>query len=311
MKFFKQILLLSTSLLLVDSTKAQQDPMYSMYMFDKAIINPAFAGSSNWIVATVKSRNQAIAVSGQEKTQTINVHAPIQKKHIGLGFKLVKDKIAIMNTLNATAMLSYHLGLAGGKLSLGLEAGVFSKKVNYQELVINMRGDNAIPPSTVSSMVPDVSMGMYYQKKQIYLGFSYYHLIKKSFDNGEASSSQSHLAKQINLLGGNVFELSKSLTMEPSFLLKYQPNSTTQLDLNTMLYYNNIIGAGLQYRIGNAVAGILRINIKDSFRICYSYDMNVSKATPYTKGAHEIILSYGFKLPPPPTQKEIHPRYYY
>ena len=65
------------TILLLGKLKAQQDPMYSMYLFDKLLINPAFANSSNWTVGTLKYRDQSTGINGHPKTQTFNVHGPI------------------------------------------------------------------------------------------------------------------------------------------------------------------------------------------------------------------------------------------
>ncbi|MBA4239325.1 MAG: hypothetical protein C0448_01265 [Sphingobacteriaceae bacterium] len=289
----------------------QQDPMYSMYMFDKVLINPAYTGSSNWAVGTVKYRNQFIGMAGNPVTQTFNFHSPIQSKHIGVGIKVINDKIAIMNTLNAALLLSYHLNLAGGKLSAGIDAGIYNRKIDYSKLILSSRGDNSIPTSAQSSLVPDLSWGLYYQKKQWYVGFSQYHLIKTSFNDKAISKSNSKLANHLYFIAGNVFTLNKYWTVEPSMLLKIQPSSATQLDFNTMLYYQDKFGAGIQYRTGDAIAAVVRYNVIESLRITYSYDITISKLSGYSKGAHEIMISYGIKLPPPPVQKETHPRYYF
>jgi type IX secretion system PorP/SprF family membrane protein len=290
---------------------AQQDALYSMYMFDKMLINPAFAGSSNWAVATAKYREQFSGMKGHPTTQTINFHTPIQKKHLGIGFKIINDKIAIINNLNAALLLSYHLNFAGGKLSLGLEAGVFNRKVDYQKTIVTTQEDNSIPKTKQSSLVPDFSYGLYYQKKQCYFGITQYHLLKSKFDFKANNQSKSHLYNQFNFLLGNVFDLSKKFSYEPSILLKIQPSIKPQIDLNVTFYYNDLIGAGIQYRSGDAIVGVLRINILENLKLAYSYDFTISKLSRYTNGNHEIMISYGIKLPPPPSKKEIHPRYYF
>ncbi|MES2678656.1 MAG: type IX secretion system membrane protein PorP/SprF [Bacteroidota bacterium] len=290
---------------------AQQNPGYSMYMYDKMLINPAFTGSSNWAVATLKNRTQFIGLKGNPVTQTFNFHAPIQKKHIGLGFKVVNDKIAVMSNLNMAMDLSYHLNFAGGKLSFGLEAGFMKRQIDYNKLIMSSQHDNVIPLTSVSSVVPDASLGMYYHKKQFYAGLSQYHILKVNFNDKTEVKSQSRLYGSTFLLIGRVFELSKKWTLEPSMLLKQQSASPAQLDINFSTYYNDKIGAGLQYRTGDAIALTLRVNITEGLRIAYAYDITVSKLSPYSKGSHEIMISYGIKLPPPAKQKEIHPRYYF
>lgn len=295
----------------ITKTFAQQDPMYSMYMFDKMLINPGYTGSSNWFVASAKYRNQFSGLNGKPTTQTFNLHGPIQKKHIGLGLKIINDKIGVVNSLNVAADLSYHLNLAGGKLSAGLELGVFQRRIDYQKLILSVPGDNAIPLTAQSSIVPDAAWGLYYQKKQWYVGLSQYHLIGAKFNDKEPVKSKSKLYNHMYLIAGNVFTLNKFWTWEPSVLLKIQPNSKVQLDLNAMVYYQDRFGAGLQYRTGDALVTVVKFNVTESIRISYSYDMTLSQMSKYSKGSHEILVSYGIKLPPPPVQKETHPRYYF
>jgi type IX secretion system PorP/SprF family membrane protein len=296
-------------LLITKVGSSQQDPMYSMYMFDKMLINPAFTGSSNWAVGTLKYREQFVGMNGHPKTQTFNFHGPIQRKHIGVGFKIVSDKMGIMSNFNTTMALSYHLGFAGGKLSLGLEGGVYTKKINYQKLILNSLDDKVLPPTQRGSSVPDVSFGIYYQKKQFYGGISNYHLIRARFDHN--TPSQAHLYKHIYVIAGNVFDFNKHWSVEPSLLLKYQPSSAIQLDLNAMVYYSDRIGAGMQMRTGDGLACMLRYHITENFKVAYSYDFTFSGLSPASRGSHELIISYGIKLPPPPSKKEIHPRYYF
>ncbi|MBS1637546.1 MAG: type IX secretion system membrane protein PorP/SprF [Bacteroidetes bacterium] len=297
--------------LLVIQSFGQQDPMYSMYMFDKVLINPAYAGSSNWAVGTLKYRQQFIGFGGNPVTQTFNFHSPIQSKHIGVGLKVVNDKMAVLNTLNATLQVSYHLNFAGGKLSLGIDGGVYNRRIDYQKLIVSTKGDNALSQVPVSSTIPDISYGMYYQKNQFYVGFSEYHLLKKDFNDRTLASSGSHLYKHIYILAGNVFTLNKYWNWEPNMLMKWQPGSALQFDFNAMLYYQDRFGAGIQYRTGDALAAVLKVNILENLRVTFSYDYTLSKLSRYSTGACEVLISYGIKLPPPPVKKEIHPRYYF
>jgi type IX secretion system PorP/SprF family membrane protein len=310
MRYFYSILIALTLLVNHSLLKAQQDPMYSMYMFDKLLINPAYAGSSNWLVGTVKYRDQFSGLQGHPTTQTFNFHTPIQKKHIGVGLKVINDRKAVVSNLNVGAQFAYHLNFIGGKLSLGLDAGLYNRKIDYQKLILNDINDNAIVSSSASSLVPDLGYGIYFQKKQFYAGVSQAHLIHKKFNYTEKESG-SRLYNHIYILAGNVFDINKQWTVEPSMLLKKQASSPVQLDINAMVYYNEKIGLGLQYRTGDALVALLRVNITENIRISYSFDRTLSKLASFSKGAHEIIISYAIKLPPPPTQKEIHPRYYF
>ena len=305
-----KILLLLVNLLLGHYLFSQQDPMYSMYMFDKMLINPAFTGSSNWIVNTVKYRQQFIGFDGNPTTTTFNFHAPIQKKHIGLGFKVISDKIAVTDNLAASLFFSYHLNFGGGKLSLGLEGGILNKKINYSNLDLTNLDDPIFRVASSSSTASDLSFGIYYQKKKFYGGISAAHILKDIFIS-KPDTSFARLYTQANIIAGYDFDLSKSFHFEPSVLIKYVKAAPPQADLNLMLSYNDRVAIGAQYRTGDAFVAIFRINILEGLRIAYAYDITLSSLKPYSKGAQEIIISYGIKLPPPPAEKEVHPRYYF
>lgn len=290
---------------------AQQDPMFSMYMYDKMLINPAYTGSSNWMVGTLKYKQQFIGFNGNPTTETINFHTPIQKRHIGIGFKIINDQTAVLSNLNASLFYSYHLNFAGGKLSLGLEGGIYNRRVNFQELILTDPSDNSFPLTSMSSLVPDASIGLYYQKKQFYIGYSYSHLIKKDFNYKTVNASSSHLYNHMYLMMGKVFDISDKWSFEPCMLAKYQAAAPVQVDINASLSFRDRIAVGVQYRTGDAIAASLKIGILENLRVAYAYDMTISGLSNYSGGAHEIILSYGIKLSPPPAEKEIHPRYYF
>jgi type IX secretion system PorP/SprF family membrane protein len=309
MNYYNKIFLFISFGLFCSVSFAQQDPLNSMYVFDKMLVNPAFTGSSDWVVGTVKVRKQYTGLEGSPSTQTFNFHTPVLKRSMGLGLKVINDEIAVVKNLNAAAIFSYHLNFGGGKLSFGIEGGIQKREINYSKLILSQQNDNAFPLQSASATVPDVSWGLYYQKKQFYLGFSQYHLIKSTFNDGAESNSK--LFNQLHFLVGNVFQLSDNWALELSSLTKYVAPAPIQTDVNAIIYYHDRIGVGFQYRTGDAIIAFLKINILENLRVAYGYDMVSSNLTPYAVGSHEILLSYGIKLPPPPSQKETHPRYYF
>src|SRR6056297_3122803 len=105
---------------------AQQDVRFSQYTFDKLLINPAYAGSSKWVVGSLKNRTVFSDIEGMPQTNIFSFQGPIQTRNIGLGTKVIHDRVAVTNRLIATAMFSYHIGFGKGKLSFGLEGGVIN-----------------------------------------------------------------------------------------------------------------------------------------------------------------------------------------
>lgn len=291
------------SFLLCLGTFAQQDPLFSTYQFDKVLVNPAFAGSSSWAVGTAKHRVQHFGTIKNASTETFNFHGPIQKKHLGLGFKLVFDKAGLIKTTDFATDVSYHLNFAGGKLSLGLEAGFRNCSVDYSTIKLDQINDASIPLVRTAGNIGTFASGFYYQLHQFYIGFSRY-----------AGFGQSILLPRWEpctfIMMGNVFSFPHKYSMEVLGAMRTQ-FGLKQADLNVTAYYSDKFGIGLQLRSNGTAAAVLRLQIMESFRLAYSHDFILSGRTAFNFRANEFVLSYGIKLPPPPSKKEVHPRYYY
>jgi len=52
-------------------------------------------------------------------------------------------------------------------------------------------------------------------------------------------------------------------------------------------------------------------NYRENLKFQYSFDYTLSAFSSYFSGNHEVAISYGIELLPPPAKKVIHPRYYF
>ncbi len=294
------------------SLSGQSEPVYSQYMYDKVLVNPAYAGSSRWIFGSVKYRNHLYGLEGAPSTSLFTFHMPIQKKSMGTGVKVVWDQIAVTNSLQMSFLYSYHIGFGNGKLSFGLEGGMIRRTAGFQDLIRYHQIDPSIPEEQAIAMVPDFSTGLFYQSENYYAGVAAYHLLnpKKTGALG-GTGHVFDLEQTYYFLGGYIFELSRTFSLEPSTLVKFMQPEQIQADINVNLIYNDRIIFGGSYRLGNFAALMCKFNITEGLRVAYSYDLNISNLSSYSSGSHEVMISYGVKLLPPPEKKEIHPRYYF
>jgi type IX secretion system PorP/SprF family membrane protein len=285
---------------------AQQDPMFTQYMFDKMLVNPGYVGSSNWIVATAKYRSQFMGIPGAPTTSTFTFHTPIQKKNIGVGLKFISDKTGVVTNNWFTLNGSYHVKLKEWKLSFGLEGGFINKSVDYSGLVRYDQNDGNIP-SGENAFLPDVSFGTYLQNNKFYTGIAAYHLIPNTGTTGDARLNRHYFG-----FIGNVFDIvEKKFAFDPSILVKYVQAAPLQVDVNANFVYRDRFTVGAAWRQGDAFAVVLKADITEQIRVAYSYDVNTSGLSSFSNGGHEFLVSYGIKILPPPALKDIHPRYYF
>ncbi len=60
--------------------------------------------------------------------------------------------------------------------------------------------------------------------------------------------------------------------------------------------YNKKFWAGVTYRVGSAVVGMIGLDILNGVKVGYSYDFDTSALSSSSNGSHEIMVGYSFKV---------------
>lgn len=300
MKFF--YLLLTSSLISLVSL-AQQDPQFSQNMFSRLSINPAYAGSNGAICATLIGRNQWVGFEGAPKTGILSLDAPVSLLHGGLGLNLGYDELGFEQTMSFRLAYAYRLEMPSGNLGIGIDAGIMQKSIEGN-FIYNDLGDPSIPASGsgISATAPDFSLGVYYNNDNLFVGFSSTHLSEGDLKYGTV---QSAISRHYYIMAGYSYDLTSSLTLKPSTLIKTDAAST-QFDLNINALYNNQFWGGLSYRMSDAIVAMVGLNITDNLKFGYAYDITTSALKKHSSNTHEIMLSYCFNVKTSPKQPTIH-----
>src|SRR6478735_8739705 len=74
-------ILMSLVLMVSLNVKAQQQGQYSQYMMNYYLINPAVAGTDEFLDARVGYRMQWTGIEGAPRNYYMTVHSPIDKLH--------------------------------------------------------------------------------------------------------------------------------------------------------------------------------------------------------------------------------------
>jgi type IX secretion system PorP/SprF family membrane protein len=280
----------------------QQDPQFTHFMFDRLSINPAVAGTNEAICATTIYRNQWNGFAGQPNTFLLNVQAPINPIHGGLGITFFNDQIGFERNNIARLSYSYHLGLGPGTLGIGAAAGMVSKSINDPAWITPdgtpYTDDGAIPGNGEKQSVVDFSFGVFYKTNNLYMGLSSTHL-----SESEVTAVNISMARHYYVIAGYDYAINGGqFTIRPSVFAKSDAAST-QIDLNCNVLYNNMVWLGVSYRMQDAIApmvGYQKELGKGMLKIGYSYDVTTSEISNYSSGSHEIMLNYCFNIDPPP-----------
>lgn len=290
----KKFLLIALVIISVSGISyGQQDPQFSQNMFNKLYTNPAVAGSSDGICASLLYRNQWTGFDGAPKTGVFGVDAPVKFLHGGLGLSiLAADELGFENTFQAKLAYAFRFNIGSGNLAIGADVGLVQKSIDG-DFKFNDPGDPIIPTSSVSgNVLGDLGAGIYYNSDKLYLGASATHLLEDEVDYDEFTTV---LARHYYFTGGYRFDLSPAVSLTPSFFIKNVADQT-QADINANLYFNNRFWIGGSYRLEDAIVILAGLNITPNLRLGYSYDMTTSDLKEYSSGTHEIMLGYCYKF---------------
>ncbi|HCT30887.1 MAG TPA: hypothetical protein DIW31_09170 [Bacteroidales bacterium] len=294
----------------IKTAKAQQEPMYTQYMFNTLSVNPAYTGTTNALNVLALTRLQWVGVEGAPKTYTLAVHTPLNEKKAGVGFSIVSDEIGPVKNFYLSATYAYRIRITEGTtLSLGLKGGFYNYTVGLSRLDLTQNNDIAFQQDQQKKFHPNMGFGTYYYSDKWYAGIA----IPKLFQNdltkqAPSSNSLSEMKRHYFLIAGYVFKINQDLALKPSFVEKVVTGAPLSTDITAQLFYRERFWFGASYRIGDAVAFLFEMRVNDQLMLGYSYDITLNKLNGMSRGSHEILLSFDFDKFSPRKIKS--PRYF-
>lgn len=304
-------------------TYGQQIEHFSMYMENNFLINPAEAGTEDFVDIKLGYRAQWVGLEGAPRTFFLSGHTPIGKKpdefddvkplpFHGAGGAIIGDQIGPYNRTSVKASYAYHLPVSRDLvLSLGVHAGIQQFQLDFASLTKG-NGDNTsafLSVPDAQTIAPDLSFGVWGYAKNYYFGIASFQLIPAKLgatDGLSSNGGSGRLTAHHWLTAGYRIPLGadEKWNLVPSLVAKLEPSAPLQVDVNAKLRFRDLGWLGASYRHKDAVIGIFGITLRSLIDIAYSYDYNISSLVDYNTGSHEILL--GLRLPynsiqaPPP-----------
>ena len=301
---------------------AQQKALYSQYMTNYYLLNPAVAGYSKNLNFKTGYRNQWVGFEGAPSTTYLSAETALfqnsrnRKRRRGRGSQpfhgaggyLYKDATGPTSRTGLLLSYAYHVPLSRTVyLSSGLFAGVQQYKFDANKIML-ADGSNDYDPVTSggnqTAFMPDLSAGTYLHSDQFFLGVSLFQVLGNKIFEFDNAVLPSRLAPHLFISGGYNLEVNKYFTLAPSMLLKYVDPAPLQADLNLKgIYtfknrkktvYDDKFYVGVSYRTQDALVALFGIQFLEQYELSYSYDITVSPIRHYISGSHEIM--FGFRV---------------
>ncbi|HUU99808.1 MAG TPA: type IX secretion system membrane protein PorP/SprF [Bacteroidales bacterium] len=287
--------------LLILPVLSQQDPMISHYMYNTLTYNPGVAGTSGLICATAITRQQWVGFEGAPSTTLFNVSAPVTLFRIksGVGLVVESDNIGFDKDINLSAVYSYLIDIGQGKLGIGLNAGMLNKTLDpVWEIPLGdahtpASGDPLIPENKESYVAFDAGLGLFYKADKYYAALSVTHINQPKI---KFSKGLPYISRHYYFTAGYNLQLpNPSLELLPS-VFALSDGKVAQFTATSILRYNKKVWGGVSYRVGDALIGIVGVELFNGIRIGYAYDFPMTDIRKSTSGSHEFMVNYCFDL---------------
>lgn len=278
------------------TVQAQQLPLYSQYMMNGFLLNPAIAGSVDYLPVRLTARQQWVGINDAPSTQALSAHHLFNNQKIGVGGYIFNDKFGPVSRMGIQAAFAYHLPLPGidSKLAFGLAFKGFQYKIDESELNLIDDGDPAISKGVESTFVPDADFGVYLYNNKYFVGLAATQLIEFKIKLGDNINTENKMVRHYFATAGYKFGLSEDFELEPSVLVKGTERSPFQVDINLKGYYKKNYWLGFSYRSSKDIIAMLGIKV-DRYYIGYAFDYTTSNIKNYSSGSHEIMLGINIK----------------
>ena len=274
-------------------------PVYSQYLQNGLVINPAYSGTRGALSGFISYRKQWFGITGTPNLQTVSFHTPFKNDRDAIGLLAQFMQYGFTKTTSLYGNYAHSINFGNGKLSMGMKAGLDISNSNFSDIKTVQPGDNVFTSNEDPYVLPNFGAGVYYYSEQIFAGFSVPQFLsyrKSSTNSTQAYHSFSNC--DIIITGGGLIDINDLFKFKPSFLIQYsfdKSEKVKQLDISGNFIVADIVSLGGSWRTNEkALVGIAQININQQLMFGLSYDYPLGFMSAIRNGSAEFCIRYEF-----------------
>ncbi|TAL74416.1 MAG: type IX secretion system membrane protein PorP/SprF, partial [Bacteroidetes bacterium] len=223
-------------------------PVYSQYLQNGLMINPAYTGSRGALSAFLSYRMQWMGTKGSPTLQSVSLHTPMKNDKVALGILAQFMQFGFTKSTSIYASYAYHIRIGSGKLSFGLKGGADISNTNYSGILLTSSGDPVFAANDKPYILPNAGAGVYYFSEKLFAGVAVPQFLSyKKTGTGSVQAFHSFNDYDLVFSAGGLITFSKSFKFKPSILIDYslqKIKKLTQLDINGNFILGDLIWIG-------------------------------------------------------------------
>lgn len=294
---------------------AQQLPIYSQYLYNKFLINPAVAGSEGYTSFNLTAREQWVGYHGAPRTFSFSgqtrklkrsyilkktivqkqVYRPKTDGRVGLGGYIFSDRNGLIQRTGFQVSYAYHMWLQNKtQLSMGLALTGYNYRIDEKQINFEDPNEPWLNNDLRRGMfIPDASFGVYLLNAKYSLGFSVSELFEAATKISDQAFKDFRLDRHYYLFGSYNYSVNSLVELQPQFLFAMSEQLKPQADIGLTYIYDQSFWAGLSLRTSGALIANLGVRYQKIF-LGYSFDFTMQEIQRVTYGTHEITIAFRF-----------------
>jgi type IX secretion system PorP/SprF family membrane protein len=278
--------------------KAQDEAIFSHYIVNPMLINPAFAGNNDNTEIFGHYRSQWTGFPGAPKTYMLTASLPVNEK-VGVGGLLLTEKFGVTNRLRGQLNYAYRYTSKRYKWGMGFSTEFHRYRLDQNAIDPNNplyeTGDQMVTERMKGLTFFDATFGAFTEIDNKYIfSLAFPNLIRVGVGQpvGTTTKQPKSFFRQVILMAGYRMAV-KDVKLEPSLQIHKLYQSPFEVDLNVKAgLYDEKLVAALTIRPGRSgQVGILAGTKQDNFAVYYSYNSSLSDFKTYQRNAHEVSLA--------------------
>ena len=275
----------------------QYDASFAHYWAMEPSFNPATVGKESKLNVVGAYAIQLAGFEHNPNTMYAAADMPFYAlgSYHGVGVQLMNDAIGLFSHKRLSLQYAYQQRLFGGKLSLGVQAGMVGETFDGTKIEVDDPSDPALSTASVNGTGFDLSAGFYYQTRNWYVGVSALHLNSPVVVLGE--TNELSIDPTYYFTAGYNIKLNNPFLKIQTSVLGRTDGVAWRADVTGRLKYEHdkkVMYAGLSYSPTNSVTVLIGGNFH-GIHLGYSYEFYTS-AISAKNGSHELFVGYQTEL---------------
>ncbi|NND77639.1 MAG: type IX secretion system membrane protein PorP/SprF [Flavobacteriales bacterium] len=278
------------------SVNAQQDAIFSNYIWNPMSFNPAIAGTKGFMTMNATVREQWVGFEGRPRTQAFNMHTSLRNKALGVGASIINDKLGPINSITLQGNLAYKLKIDRGTyLSMGLKSELSLWQGHFVDL--ELADDPTLANNIRSAFLPNFGFGLLLKDPKYFVGISVPKFLNNELNDGSVEWGQGAQVNHYFAHAGYSYEVNRDLFIKPSLMVNYVRNVPLETTISLNAEFQRQFWVGMSYRTAQAITPLIAYKFNHQVKAGYAFEMALNSLISHQAGSHELMITYDFYYP--------------